>query len=80
MPFLYMVNNGNKTTYLVLIGKYAYSRYCHKWWANQSLEKCEVYQPDIDLVDNEHTFDSEEEAIAFIKKWWSNLSSITIVK
>lgn len=77
MPFLYMVRDNGKTTYLVLIGKFNYRYYNHLWWGPQEniTSDAYVYQPDIDLVDVENMFDTEEEAFIFIKEWWAKNES-----
>jgi len=77
MPFMYNVySNTSDMEYLytlVLIGIWDMAPYRHEWWGRDDLKDKWVFQPDIDLTEEQHRFDSEAEALEFIREWYRAL-------
>lgn len=73
MPFMYNVySNDMEYEYtIVKIGLWDMTAYNHRWSTDPRLDDKEVFQPDIDLTQEEHRFDEEEDALEFIRKWWA---------
>jgi hypothetical protein len=73
-PFLFRLLNGagdqGLDKWMVKIAHFDYTFYSSRWMDDKILgETCLV--PDVDITSDEKLFDSEEAALAFIKKWWA---------
>lgn len=65
-PFLFRKDD---LFYIKIASCFDYVSYDSSWMDDSTLgEHCLV--PDVDICESMHEFNSEEEAIAFIRNWW----------
>lgn len=70
-PFLYYVKKPGHEKFFVLIAEPFAYRYANtRWMAHPDLPDEFTLEPQVDLVDETHEFETEREAILFIKEWW----------
>jgi hypothetical protein len=50
---------------------WGYCEYDSSWMKDKSLPYGSTRIPDLDSVQSTHIFDTEQEALKFIKDWWS---------
>lgn len=55
---------------IVKIALWDLSSYDHKWWGKEEMGELYVSIPDVDVTIEQHEFNTELEAINFVKKWW----------
>ena len=54
----------------IVIAHYSMSFYSSAWMVDEELgNDCVV--PDVDLIEEKHSFDTELEGLRFIKEWWA---------
>lgn len=72
-PFLYRVMQPDrKDTYVVKIAKCIdYVYYNSKWMCDDDLPPEKTLVPAVDLEESKRFFDTEDEAMVFIKDWWA---------
>lgn len=80
LPFLFMVDMGEgKQHFIVKVAScFDYKCYDATWMDCQDLPTTPkgldgggpVYIPDVDLCDSSHKFDTEAEALEFMRDWW----------
>lgn len=70
-PFLFRVMQpGRQDTYIVVVAKVIdYVYYASKWMNDDDLPHNKTLVPNVDLEESKHPFDTEAEAMAFIKDW-----------
>jgi hypothetical protein len=65
------IYDGALGCYHVIIASHIdYMTYNSAWMENHLGEACFV--PDVDLSESYHQFDTEEDALTFIREWWKN--------
>ena len=72
-PFLFKVTSpAGDDKFIVMIGLAVdYVHYDSAWMVDEGLPVDRTMVPDVDIAeDDKHEFDSELEALAFIKDWW----------
>ena len=70
-PFLFRKDEKDISKFYVKIAEpFDYVYYKSGWMDDSELGKtCLI--PDVDICVEKHVFDSEEDAIEFIREWWS---------
>jgi len=69
-PFLFWNQRTGK--FHVKVAKSFDYTYAYTSWMHDADLPEETLRPDVDLEDSSHTFESENEALCFIKNWWAN--------
>jgi hypothetical protein len=72
-PFLYYVPGvlAKDSKWIVIIASaYTWRPYDAKWMNDTAMSGKSVYVPDVDLEESNHSFDNENDALAFIRDWW----------
>lgn len=69
-PFMYLPNRPAKTV-VVVIASYDLT-FADTAWMNDNVIGHDPLTPTPDLIKEKHFFNSESEALAFIKSWWTN--------
>lgn len=70
IPFLFRLGENLPTMYEVKIARFDYSHYDSAWMHDPTLgDSCLV--PDVDIVEERHSFSNEQEALTFIANWWT---------
>ena len=69
-PFLFQAMQGERTgKSVVLIAHFDMIHYHAAWMADPDVGNYPLV-PDVDIVEERHIFDTQEEAIKFIMEWW----------
>lgn len=78
MPFMYRLMDKNEYDFpfatdrwVVVVGMWSYSAEDTRWMKDEIIGDGALV-PAIDIVEENHYFDSEEDAVNFIKNWWVN--------
>lgn len=58
--------------HLVVIAHTGYTSIYTAWMNDSDLPQGDCFVPDVDIIHEKHFFDSELEALQFIKEWWSS--------
>ena len=75
IPFIFRIGEVLPATYVVIVAHFDYTGYNSRWMNDPLLgDRCLV--PDVDLTEEEHSFDTEQEALTFVAKWWSQSSLV----
>jgi hypothetical protein len=69
-PFLYWNNleGGDRKFYVMIAEPFDYTTEDVRWWADKRFNYLST--PDMDLLKSERSFDTELEALRFIRQWW----------
>lgn len=72
-PFLFRVIQPDRSdTYIVVIASAIdYVYYASKWMNDDDLPHNKTLVPNVDIEESKHHFDTEDEALDFIKNWWA---------
>lgn len=72
MPFLFAVTDGenNFKRFIVKVASCDYIHYDTTWMDDKDLPGGYALVPDVDIAHEKHFFDSESEALTFIRDWW----------
>ena len=57
---------------MVKIADFDYVHYDASWMVDPTMPEGEVLVPDVDQTRETRVFDSEQEALAFIRQWWAS--------
>lgn len=74
LPFLFRVPTDGiqKEYFIVKIAVFDYVSYNSSWMCDPNLPPQNTLVPDVDMTEDKHQFDSEVDAIKFIREWWWN--------
>jgi len=61
---------GRENFHVIIASHIDYVGYDSSWMNNELGDLCFI--PDVDLSQSHHRFDTEDEAIQFIRQWWRN--------
>lgn len=64
------VSGGREHFHVIIAKCIDYESYNSSWMENELGDLCFV--PDVDLSQSHHQFDTEAEAVEFIRQWWRN--------
>lgn len=72
-PFLFRVMQSDRQdTYVVVTAKAIdYVYYSSQWMNDDDLPHNKTLVPNVDIESGKHRFDTEPEAMAFVKNWWA---------
>lgn len=71
-PFVFYLHNETTKEFgwVVLVGCFLYSPRDMRWAANPEIGDHPLV-PSLDVIKSTHKFDSEQECLEFVQKWWA---------
>lgn len=77
LPFLFNVYyDADYKVYaytVVKVAQWDMVEYNSRWMVDEDLPPGKVLVPDVDVVEEQHQFDSEQAALKWIKQWWERM-------